>query len=165
MQEALHHVCFKHGAQRMENILNMEAKALVEAIEKQTEWFDIKVLLNISVTNVNSVFLFGKRFHFGDNGILDIVNEFHALSLKYMVLTMLFACFPGLAKLPFDIFGAKDFIKTWDKAMDYIYKIHANSLLDNQDGLTVRTMYRDKIEENLQNDRQNTFTHSRWRQL
>ncbi|KAK6963666.1 cytochrome P450 2U1, partial [Biomphalaria glabrata] len=108
-----------------------------ELINSKGKPCDIHYLTNMSISNVISSIIFGKRFEFNDPKFIKQLKTFNDLAkLSTGVLTLNF--FPSLYYLPFDLFKGRKLIQSYlamrnftDKMIIEIKKRQNSGNLDN----------------------------------
>ena len=158
-QSALRLLCLKNGSHHIDRLVLTGANKLLDRLETLNgKPVNLKPYLQVSVAGIITSIILGKFFELDDerfNKYLTIQSANMAKTPRKIVLTN---CFSFLLRLPFDVFGIKNFVeqsvRNWQTFMD-------ERLLDSKADVDVNDMialYQAAIKENEEESLGRTYS-------
>ena len=130
LQKTLQDVCLKFSARNIEEIINLEAKELICAIEKRTAAFDVTDYVRHAGLNVMFRVTYGKRFEFGDVHAVRFAENMDNAATQVAKIQILSNLFPFLQSLPGDIVGNEKRLALKNEMHSFARKLAGN---ENED--------------------------------
>lgn len=164
-QMALNEFGYEWTERTMEDRINDELSHFLNKIRSYSGPFDVSELLTLSVANVISGILFGRRCEYDDPCFVACLNSVGEAAKLFSTSGVLMSCFPWLRQMPGDLLGLNKLDEIRRKPKDFLKFVFSwhSSVSARPEVQGVLGMYKQEIEAGRRNGHPEVFNETTMR--
>lgn len=155
LQKTLQDVCLRFRARNIEDIIKLEVRDLISAIEQRSEAFDVTDYVHHAGLNVMFLVTYGKRFQFGDKDAVRFAANMDNAAKQVAKIQILSNLFPFLQYLPGDLVGNEKRLALKNEMHSFARRLAGSDIEDknnHNDVLSARFSLADAFNDQIEKD-------------